>query len=134
MALLMYFKPWQNADSLPDHKSCPSLIEKELKSTNDSVSKCNTTSTNRQDYNVYSAEEHAQIGKYTAENGSHPGASKQFKKLLKKYVPEPMARRFKEEYFKTLKELSKSTGGSPVVMKVLPIKACRRPLFLKVLI
>ena len=68
MALLKYFKPWQN-DSLPDHKSCLSLTAKELKSANDSVSNCNVKSTDRQNYNAYSAEECTQIRKYAAENG-----------------------------------------------------------------
>ena len=90
MALLKYFKPRQNADSLPDHKSCLSLTEKELKSANNSVTKCNTKSTDCQNYNAYLAEEHAQIGKYAAEN-SPTRASKQFSKLLKKNVPEPTA-------------------------------------------
>ena len=62
MALLkyMYFKPQQN-DSLPDHKNCPSLTAKELKSANDSVSNCNVKSTDRQNYIAYSADERAQI-------------------------------------------------------------------------
>ena len=50
----------QNANSLPDHKSCPSYTEKELKSSNDSVSKCNTKLTDRQNYKAYPAEELAQ--------------------------------------------------------------------------
>ena len=129
MALLKYFKPQQNADSLPDRKSCPSLTEKELKSANDSVSKCNTKSTDRQKYNVYSAEERAQMGKYAAENGP-TRASKHFSKLLNKNVPEPTARRFKAEYVKRLKELSESTDGSPVVVKALSTRARGRPLLL----
>ena len=130
MAPLKCYKLRQNADSPPDHKSCPSLTEKKLKSANDSVSKCNTKSTDCQNYNANSAEERAQIGKYTAKNGS-TRASKQFSKLLKKNVPEPTARRFKAEYInKRLKELSKSTDGSPVVVKALPTKAHGRPLLL----
>ena len=50
-------------------KSCPSLTAKELQWANDSVSNCNVKSTDRQNYNSYSAEERAQIGKYAAENG-----------------------------------------------------------------
>ena len=61
MALLKYFKPGQN-DSLPHHRSCPSLIAKELKLANESVSNCNVNSTDPQNYNVYLAEERAQIG------------------------------------------------------------------------
>ena len=60
MALLKYFKPRQNANSLPDHKSCPSLTKKELKAANDSVSKRNTKLTDHQNYNAYPAEENAQ--------------------------------------------------------------------------
>ena len=75
------------------------------------------------------AEERAQIGKYAAENGA-TRASKQFSKLLKKNVPEPTARRVKAEYVKRLKKLSKSTDGSPVVVKALLTKARGRPLLL----
>ena len=128
MALLKYFKPRQN-DSLPDHKSCPSLTAKELKSANDSVSNCHVKSTDRQKYSAYSAEERAQIGKYAAENGP-TRASKYFSKILKKNVPEPTARRFRAEYVKKLEELSKNTNGSPVVLKALPTKARGRPLLL----
>ena len=53
-------------------KSCPLLTTKELKSANNSVSNCNVKSTDCQNYNAYSAEERAQIGKYTAEIAS-PG-------------------------------------------------------------
>ena len=124
MALLRYFKLLQTTQSFPDCKSYPSLSDKELKSANQNVAKCLAISMNRTDtrqsYNGYSAEEHAQIGKYAAENGP-TRASKHFSKILKKKVPESSVRQFREEYFKKTKELSsKITDGSPVVVKALP--------------
>ena len=66
---------------------------------------------------------------YAAENDP-TRASKQFSKLLKKNVPEPMARRLKAEDVRRLKELSKSTDGSHMVVKALPTKARGSPLLL----
>ena len=94
MALLKYFKPQANRNaspSLPDAKSCPSLSKKELDSANKHVSKIITKPTEHQKYSEYSAEEHAQIGRYAAENGP-TRASRHFSKVLKKKVPEPTAR------------------------------------------
>ena len=78
------------------------LMDEELRLTNHSVEhsvipRVDPLIHNRVNYNGYTAEEKAAIGRYASENGA-TRTSVHFSKLLRKRVAETTARRFKNEY------------------------------------
>ena len=84
----------------------------------------------REQYNVYTAKERAQIGKYAAENGP-AAAVRHFSKSLSRNLPETTARRLKAEYLATLKSAAAEGGKKAAVQVVsLPKMAVGRPLLL----
>ena len=99
---------------------------------NDSVkrAKLETCEEGRGQYNVYTAKERAQIGKYAAENGP-AAAVMHFSKALSRNLPETTARRLKAEYLATLKSAAAEDGKKAAVQVIsLPKMAEGRPLLL----
>ena len=109
-----------------------SLSAKDVEAVNDSVkhAKLETCEKRRGQYNVYTAKERAQIGKYAAENGP-AAAGRHFSKALSRNLPETTARRLKAEYLATLKSAAAEGGKKAAVQVVsLPKMAVGRPLLL----
>ena len=87
------------------------LTDEEMKLTNHCVERSvnprvDPLMHNHVNYNGYTAEERAAIGRYVLENGA-TRASVYFSKLLRKHVWEIIARRFKNEYLDRLQQLLK---------------------------
>ena len=114
-----------------------SLSKKELEQVNDSIyaktqeiqaaarKRC------RQQYNDYSAEERAMIGKYAAENGATK-ACRHYSKTLGITIPETTAQRLKSQYLATLNSKVKTAETQAIVPSVqcLPKLNPGRPLLL----
>ena len=110
MALLKYLERKRSA--LPDERACgsTSLMGKDLKLANQAAEQClrkySVTSVKpkekRTKHNDYTPEQRAEIGRYAAENGP-TRAAKHFFSVLNTNVPEPTARRQKNEYLIKLK-------------------------------
>ncbi len=82
----------------------------------------------RGQYNSYTPEERAQIGKYATENGNI-GAAKHFSKALDRKISESTVRRFKTNYLHAVAEARSTTAAEPIVNS-LPTKVQGRPLLL----
>ena len=105
MSLHKYFTI-EKCQSFPLPAKVSLLAQKELRLTNHCVERSvnprvDPLMHNRVNYNGYTAEEGAAIGRYTSENGATQ-ASVHFSKLMRKYVLETTARRFKNEYFRSI--------------------------------
>ena len=149
MSLHKYFKiekrqSFLQLTTLPTKVSL--LMDEELRLTN----RCVERSVNPRDplhnsvnYNGYTAEERAAIGRYASENGA-TRASVHFSKFLRKRVLETTARRFKNEYLDRLQQLLKESlkekntsfnkscdsAIQESLIKALPIKPRGRPVLL----
>jgi len=144
MAMFKYFK----RELRPSFK--PSILtEKDIevaqKSIANAVSVAAEKSHNRGQYNSYSKEQHALIGKYAAENGATK-AAKHYTAAWGIEINESTARRFKEKYLNKLKdevleqhkqqaENKEASDGEeqkdePIVITKLEIKPRGRPLLL----
>ena len=94
------------------------LAQKELRLTNHCV-ECSVNPRvdplmhNRVNYNGYTTEEGAAIGRCTSENGATQ-ASVHFSKLMRKYVLETTARRFKNKYLNRLQQLLKKSSKEKI--------------------
>ena len=132
MALYRYFQRKDfERPALPTVSMCASslLSQAEVERANDGVSRvmseryCGKAPTN---YNEYTAEVRAQIGKYAAENGP-TRAARYFSERLNLNVPETSARRFKSDYLQRLKSAARDAES---VVTSLPTKTRGRPLLL----
>ena len=127
----------------PKKKPLPSMVsslsKEELEQVNETVAsktkevQAPTSGRKRSQYNDYSAEERAKIGKYAAENGATK-ACRHFSKTLGRSIPEATARRLKSQYLATLNSKIQISGESsqsidPSV-QFLPKKNPGRPLLL----
>ena len=95
MALLRYFT---KRTVLPNEEQCTSLSRKELKEANKRVDMClkesykdkasenGVASSRRGQYNEYTSEQRAEIGKYSAENGP-TRAARHFSEVLGIVIP-----------------------------------------------
>ena len=116
-----------------------SLSKEELEQVNETVASktkevlAPTSGRKRSQYNDYSAEERAKIGKYAAENGATK-ACRHFSKTLGRSIPEATARRLKSQYLATLNSKIQISGESnqSIIPSVqfLPKKNPGRPLLL----
>ena len=134
MVLLRYFT---KRTVLPNEEQCTSLSRKELKEANKRVDMClkesykdkasenGVASSRRGQYNEYTSEQRAEIGKYSAENGPIR-AARHFSKVLGIVIPESTARRLKAEYLKLLGD----NDNASITVKSLPTKHKGRPLLL----
>ena len=148
MALLKYLRYKNSKQSeikLPI--SVSSLSDIELKEVNGRVNRviesatCVAPAQNHVpvNYNKYTPDQRAMIGRYAAENGP-TRAVKHFTKILKMKVPEPTARRLKNEYLDKLNEVynqrptpsmsSNNPTSNFQIIKELPTKPQGRPLLL----
>ena len=110
-----------------------SLSAKDVQRVNEDVkrAKLEKPEKGRGHYNIYTAKERAQIGKFAAENGP-ASAVRHFSKTLGRNLPET-ARRLKAEYLVALKSEATECGkkGSGAVQVAsLPKMAVGRPLLL----
>ena len=131
MALYRYLKRKISEDrTLP--AEVPSLSAKDVQRVNDDVkrAKLETPEKGREQYNVYTAKERAQISKYAAENDP-ASAVRQFSKVFGRNLPETTARRLKAEYLVVLKSVAAKGGEKGAVhVASLPKMAVERPLLL----
>ena len=131
MAIYRYLKR-----KLPEDRTLPtevpSLSAKDVERVNNDIkrAKLETPEKGRGQYNVYTAKEKAQIGKYAAENGA-ASAVRHFSKVLSRNLPETTARRLKSVYLIALKSAA-AKGGKKGAVQVasLPKMAVGRPLIL----
>ena len=140
MALFRYFykkkkESDHNSLPLPLPSMVPSLSLKELEEVNQTVAAKTTelqqASKPRREYNDYTSEQRAMIGKYAAENGA-TRASRYYSKVLAKNVPESTARRLKSEYLAALKEKVETCSQETLpLVSQLPKKKSGRPLLLR---
>ena len=102
----------------------------EMKPSQAALTQLETPEKGRGQYNVYTAKERAQIGKYAAENGP-ASAVRHFSKVLGRNLPETTARRLKAEYLVVLKSVAAKGGEKGAVhVASLPKMAVERPLLL----
>ena len=132
MALYRYLKRKISEEDRTLPAEVPSLSAKDVQRVNDDVkrAKLETPEKGRGQYNVYTAKERAQIGKYAAENGP-ASAVRHFSKVLGRNLPEATARRLKAEYLVVLKSVAAKGGEKGAVhVASLPKMAVGRPLLL----
>ena len=142
MALLKYVK----REARPSYK--PSIlsqqdIEAAPKSVADTIKTAANKSQQCQEYNFYSKERRAMIGKYAAENGA-TRAAKHYSAVWGISINESTARRLKSQYLEKLREEAMeqhkklaesqeaSTSGEPIIITELETKPRGRPLLLGV--
>ena len=142
MALLKYVK----REVRPSYKPLilsQQDIEVAQKSVADAVKMAANKSQRRGEYNFYSKERRAMIGKYAAENDA-TRAAKHYSAVWGISINESTARRLKSQYLEKLREEAMeqhkklaesqeaSTSGKPIIITELETKPRGRPLLLGV--
>lgn len=131
---------WRCGSTLKESGALPNLTQKDIESAQKSISKAldaaaSDKSQQRGKYNSYSPEQHAELGKYVAENGP-TCAAKDFTAVWSIPINESTARRLKSEYVNKLKEeISKqhsqdASAGEPIIITTLETKCRGRPVLL----
>ena len=131
MTLYRYLKRKISEEDRTLPAEVPSLSAKDVQRVNDDVkrAKLEIPEKGLGQYNVYTAKERAQIGKYAAENGP-ASAVRHFSKVLGRNLPET-TRRLKAEYLVVLKSVAANGGEKGAVhVASLPKMAVGRPLLL----
>ena len=135
MALLKYVRyinkhkktEKENEFELPTKVSV--FSHEELKEVNNGVSKVMQSKSSQAqghvNYNKYTPDQRAMIGRYAAENGPTRAAN-HFTKILKMKIPKPTVRRLKKEYLVRLNEVyTEQKQRRPITQKVVrKLRSC----------